>query len=167
VLFGYTLRPGWHPKARARTVVSLILLVAALSLAILGRSSFIESYASFILLLLYVLTPWTAINLVDYYLIRRAQYDVSSFMRADGGIYGRYNAKALFCYALGILVQIPFVSNPLYKGVIARALHEADLSWIVGLIVTSTVYYFMARSARVSSPSAESVGRRPIEGHFL
>ncbi len=73
-------------------------------------------------------------------------------MRDDGGIYGRYNAKALFCYTLGILVQIPFVSNPLYKGFIARALHEADLSWIVGLIVTSTVYYLMARSTRMRSP---------------
>ena len=159
VLFGYTLRPGWRPQARARTVVSLILLAIALSLALLGRSSFLESYTSFILLLLYVLTPWTAINLVDYYLIRRAQYDVSSFMRADGGVYGRYNAKALFCYTLGILVQIPFVSNPLYKGFIARALHEADLSWIVGLIVTSTVYYLMARSARVS---LSLVGTRPV-----
>jgi NCS1 family nucleobase:cation symporter-1 len=148
LLFGYTLRSDWRPQARARAAVSLILLAVALGLAILGRSSFLESYTSFILLLLYVLTPWTAVNLVDYYLIRRAQYDVSSFMRADGGVYGRYNAKALFCYALGIVVQIPFVSNPLYKGFIARALHEADLSWIVGLIVTSTVYYFMARSAR-------------------
>ncbi|HLY30326.1 MAG TPA: cytosine permease, partial [Ktedonobacterales bacterium] len=153
LLFGYTLQPSWHPQARARTLVSLMLLVIALALALLGRNSFLESYTSFILLLLYVLTPWTAINLVDYYLIRRARYDVSSFMRADGGIYGRYNGKALFCYALGILVQIPFVSNPLYKGVVARALHEADLSWIVGLIVTATTYYFMARAAQVTAPA--------------
>jgi nucleobase:cation symporter-1, NCS1 family len=151
LLFGYTLRPAWCPRAGARTVVALILLAVALGLAILGRSSFIESYTSFILLLLYVLVPWTAINLVDYYLIRRAQYDVSAFMRDDGGFYGRYNRKALLCYGLGILVQIPFVSNSLYTGFVARALHGADLSWIVGLIVTSTVYYGMARSMRVSS----------------
>lgn len=152
LLFGYSLHPSWRPKARARAVVALVFLAVALGLAVLGRASFLESYTSFILLLLYVLTPWTAINLVDYYLIRRAQYDVSSFMRDDGGIYGRYNAKALCCYGLGILVQIPFVSNPLYKGFIARVLHEADLSWIVGLIVTSTTYYLMARSTRIGSP---------------
>jgi nucleobase:cation symporter-1, NCS1 family len=152
LLFGYSLRPNWRPKARARAVVALVFLAVALGLAVLGRASFLESYTSFILLLLYVLTPWTAINLVDYYLIRRAQYDVSSFMRDDGGIYGRYNAKALFCYGLGILVQIPFVSNPLYKGFIARALHDADLSWIVGFIVTSTTYYLVARSTRIRAP---------------
>lgn len=151
LLFGYTVRPGWQPQARARAAVSLLLLAVALGLAIVGRSSFLESYTSFILLLLYVLTPWTAINLVDYYLIRKAKYDVSSFMREDGGLYGRYNSRALICYCLGILVQIPFVSNPLYKGWIARALHDADLSWIVGFIVTSTVYYLSARSAGWSS----------------
>ncbi len=160
LLFGYTVRPAWRPQARARTVVALILLAVALGLAILGRRAFIESYTSFILLLLYVLVPWTAINLVDYYLIRRAQYDVSSFMREDGGVYGRYNRKALLCYGLGILVQIPFVSNPLYTGFVARALHGADLSWIIGLIVTSIVYYRMARSARVSSPFASI--REPV-----
>lgn len=164
LLFGYTLRSAWQPRAGARTVVSLILLAVALGLAIVGRSSFLESYTSFILLLLYVLTPWTAINLVDYYLIRKAQYDVNSFMLEDGGVYGRYNARALLCYGLGILVEIPFVSNPLYKGFVARALHEADLSWIVGLIVTSTVYYFTARVARVRWPSPQAGDQVRIAG---
>jgi len=31
-----------------------------------GKDSFLDNYTDFILLLLYVLVPWTAINLVDY-----------------------------------------------------------------------------------------------------
>ena len=71
--------------------------------ALLGKESFLVNYEDFILLLLYVLVPWTAINLVDYYLLRHGQYDVASFFRQDGGIYGRINCAAVTCYAVGDL----------------------------------------------------------------
>ncbi len=83
------------------------------------------NYEDFILLLLYVLVPWTAINLVDYYLLRHGEYDVASFFRQDGGIYGRVNAAAVTCYAVGILVQLPFIASPLYVGPVARAIGES------------------------------------------
>jgi NCS1 family nucleobase:cation symporter-1 len=139
-----TWRPHWSPQAGARATVALVLLAAAMSLAILGKDSFLETYTSFILLLFYVLVPWTAINLIDYYAVRRAHYDVESFLRADGGIYGRFNIPAIVCYFVGTLVQLPFVSTPLYRGPIARALHDADLSWLVGLLVTAGIYYAIA-----------------------
>jgi len=143
--FGQTIWPQWIPKARARAVTAIILLFIALGLAILGKDSFMVKYTDFILLLLYVLVPWTAINLVDYYLVQHGRYDVAAFMRADGGIYGRVNIAAVSCYALGILVQVPFFSSPMYTGVAARALHGADVSWIVGLAVTSPIYYLTSR----------------------
>ena len=76
--------------------------------ALLGKESFLVNYENFILLLLYVLVPWTAINLVDYYLLRHGRYDVASFFRSDGGIYGRINGAAVTCYAVGILSSAAF-----------------------------------------------------------
>jgi NCS1 family nucleobase:cation symporter-1 len=152
--FGQTLWPKWSPKAGARAVTAVILLMIALSLALLGKDSFLVKYTDFILLLLYVLVPWTAINLVDYYLVQHGHYDVESFMRADGGIYGRVNVPAVACYVLGILVQIPFFSSPMFTGFAARAMHGADLSWIVGLAVTSPVYYFAARWTGMDAKSS-------------
>jgi nucleobase:cation symporter-1, NCS1 family len=143
--FGQTLVPSWSPGARARTVVSLVLFGFSLAGALLGKAAFLVNYEGFILLLLYVLVPWTAINLVDYYLLRHGQYDVASFFRADGGIYGRVNVAAVICYVLGILVQLPFVASPLHTGSIAHALGGVDLSWIVGLLVTSPAYYWLAK----------------------
>jgi NCS1 family nucleobase:cation symporter-1 len=90
------------------------------------------------------LVPWTAINLVDYYLLRHGQYDVASFFRQDGGIYGRVNSAAVQCYVIGILVQLPFVVSPLFTGPVARAMGGVDLSWIVGLGFTAPVYYWLA-----------------------
>jgi nucleobase:cation symporter-1, NCS1 family len=146
--FGQTLFPRWSPGPRARTVVTLILFALALTGAILSKDAFIANYEDFILLLLYVLVPWTAINLVDYYLLRHGQYDVESFFRQDGGIYGRVNVPAVSCYVLGILVQFPFVSCALYTGPLAKAMGGVDLSWVVGLAITSPVYYWLAKRAQ-------------------
>jgi NCS1 family nucleobase:cation symporter-1 len=142
--FGQTLLPRWSPHARARSVTSVVLLAIALVLALRGSDSFLKSYTVFIDALLYVLVPWTAINLVDYYLVHHGRYDVESFLRVDGGIYGRVNSAAVACYLLGIVVQIPFMSTTLYTGIIAHRLGGADVSWIVGLVVTSPVYYWLA-----------------------
>jgi nucleobase:cation symporter-1, NCS1 family len=151
---GQTLLPRWLPGARARTIAVVVLFGLSLAAALLGKDSFLENYTDFILLLLYVLVPWTAINLVDYYLLRHGQYDVPSFLRQDGGIYGRVNAVAVQCYLLGILVQLPLVATPLYTGPLARAMGGIDLSWIVGLAVTGPGYYWLARRSRRDAPLA-------------
>ena len=145
--FGQTLFPRWSPGPRARTVTALLLFAVSLLGAVLGRAEFLANYEHFILLLLYVLVPWTAINLVDYYLLRHGVYDVASFFRQDGGIYGRINGAAVACYAIGILVQLPFIASALYTGPIARAIGGIDLSWSVGLAVTSPAYYWLAKRA--------------------
>jgi NCS1 family nucleobase:cation symporter-1 len=158
--FGQTLVPSWSPGPKSRTVVALVLFGFALAGAILSKDSFIANYEDFILLLLYVLVPWTAINLVDYYLLRHGQYHVESFFRHDGGIYGRINGPAVMCYLLGILVQLPFVACALYTGPIARAAGGIDLSWIVGLAVTSPLYYWMAKRSQAREAAAPAAPGR-------
>jgi len=155
--FGQTLFPSWSPGPKARTAVALVLCGFALAAAFLSKDSFLANYEEFILLLLYVLVPWTAINLVDYYLVRHGQYDVESFFRQDGGVYGRVNTAAVACYVLGILVQLPFVASALYTGPIARALGGIDLSWIVGLAVTSPAYYWWAMRAQSRRDASASL----------
>ena len=87
--------------------------------------------------------------MVDYYLLRHGKYDIASFFRQDGGIYGRVNAPAVICYGVGILVQLPFIAAaPLYMGIVAKRLGGADLSWIVGLAVTAPAYYWLAKRSR-------------------
>jgi len=150
--FGQTLIPSWSPGAVARTAISMIIFALSLTGALLGRSSFLSNYENFILLLLYVLVPWTAINLVDYYLLRHAHYDVESFFRHDGGIYGRVNGVAIGCYVLGILVQLPFIDSTLYTGPIALAMGKVDLSWIAGLAITAPAYYWLSKRLTSMAP---------------
>ena len=144
--FGQTLLPRWSPGPAARAAICVVLAALSTAVAMLGKAQFLQNYEHFILFLLYVLVPWTAINLVDYYLLRHGVYDVESFFGRDGGIYGWVNVPAVACYLLGIAVQLPFVASALYTGPAARAMGGVDLSWIVGLAITSPAYYWLARA---------------------
>ena len=146
ITLGQTFWPGWQAGSAARMIVASLLFLTSILLALLGEHDFLQNYTHFIDLLLYVMVPWTAVNLVDFYLVRHGDYDVPSFFRADGGAYGRYNWPALICYGIGILVQIPFIATDLYVGPIAAALGRVDISWIVGLAVVSPVYYFAIKA---------------------
>ncbi|MDO9377382.1 MAG: cytosine permease [Nocardioidaceae bacterium] len=159
---GQTLRPRWEPRAGARAVVAVVIFGFGLALAILGKGDFLNNFYNFMLLLLCALVPWTAVNLVDYYLVRHGEYDISALFRADGGVYGTYNTAAISCYVLGIAVQVPFLSNALYVGPGADALHGVDISWIVGLAVIGPLYYVWARSTRGAGTTGSSV--RPSVG---
>lgn len=144
---GQTFVPSWSPKAKTRAATAVIIFTAALLLALLGADNFLVYYSNFLLALMYVLVPWTAINLVDYYLIRHGQYDVSDFFRLDGGKYGKFNWVAIACYLLGALVQLPFMVTEFYTGPLGEALNYVDVSWIVGLVVICPVYFFWQRAA--------------------
>ncbi|HLJ38520.1 MAG TPA: cytosine permease [Steroidobacteraceae bacterium] len=160
ITLGHTLFPGWHATHRARIVIASTIFVLALLISIAGASNFLSLYSRFNELLLYLLVPWTAVNLIDYYLIRYGDYHVPSFFAADGGVYGHYNVTALACYVVGIIVQIPFIAADFYTGPLARAMGGVDLSWLAGIAVVSPVYYLAMRSAQQTSTIA-GCARRP------
>ena len=149
-----TFATRWQASSRARALIATTIFVAALLIGLVGVSNFLPLYGRFNEILLYVMVPWTAVNLVDYYLIRRGNYDVPSFFMADGGVYGRYNVAALGCYLLGILVQVPFIASDVFTGPIARAMGGIDLSWIMGLLIVSPAYYFIVRGRRNEGSTA-------------
>ncbi|MFB7752948.1 cytosine permease, partial [Streptomyces sp. NPDC056121] len=60
----------------------------------------------------------------------------------------------LTSYAIGIAVQLPFVATSLYTGPLVAPLGGADLSWLVGLLVTAPVYYVWARRAALQGGTA-------------
>jgi len=134
----------WIPTAKSRAVLSLVVLLGCCVVAVGASADFIGHFVDMVLVLLVVLVPWTAINLIDFYVIHKGDYDIASIFKVDGGIYGRYNPQALLAYAIGIVVQIPFMNTPLYVGPVSAHIDGADLSWLVGLLVTSPLYWWLA-----------------------
>ncbi|WP_338492015.1 cytosine permease [Streptomyces sp. SJL17-4] len=136
------------------TAVSILIALAA-------SADFLNNFKNFVLLILMVFTPWSAINLVDYYLVSRERVDIPALYDPDGR-YGRWNVTALTCYVVGVAVQIPFLATKLYTGAITRRLDGADISWIVGLLVTAALYWLWVR--RTADPPAETVHPAATEG---
>lgn len=113
-------------------------------IAVLASPDFIANFKNFVLLLLMVFIPWSSINLVDYYLVSKEKVDIPALYDVNGR-YGRWNKTALLSYAIGIVVQIPFLAQTLYTGPMTALLGGADISWLVGLVVTAVVFYPLAR----------------------
>jgi|HubBroStandDraft_1064217.scaffolds.fasta_scaffold00040_65 nucleobase:cation symporter-1, NCS1 family len=158
ITLGQTVLPRWTPGSAARIVIAIALFSASILIGLVSEKNFLTNYTDFMALLLYVMVPWTAVNLVDFYLVRFGEYDVPSFFAADGGVYGRYNWPALLCYGAGILIQIPFIASDLYTGPIAALLGGVDVSWVVGLVVVSPVYYLLARRYLAAPLPVTAVG---------
>ena len=90
-------------------------MAAGVATAYLGYQSFVTNLTNFLDVLLVIFIPWSAVNLADYFVIRRGAYDVASFFTAEGA-YGRFAWRGLLAYAIGLAAEWPFVSQPDYAG---------------------------------------------------
>ncbi|MFK4066174.1 purine-cytosine permease family protein [Streptomyces sp. NPDC029674] len=140
------------PRGRAAYIA--VIMVAGTAVALLGKDSFLASFKDFLLFLLTFFTPWSAINLVDYYLISRERYDIPALFDPHGR-YGAWRRDALTVYGVGLLAQLPFLVTHFYTGPLVDALGGADISWIVGLVVPAVLYWSVAgRKGGIAPPRA-------------
>jgi NCS1 family nucleobase:cation symporter-1 len=145
-------RRGLRISVRHRFFYIVSMVGVSALLALTGRHSFLREFEAFILCLLAVFTPWSAINLIDYYCFTRSRYDVPALSDPDGR-YGRWNMTGIAIYLIGILVQIPFLSTAFYTGPLVEPLGGVDISWIVGLLVPGVLYYVFGRASRRRAPA--------------
>jgi nucleobase:cation symporter-1, NCS1 family len=122
-----------------RVVPFLAVLAVGALVAVLGYQSFVTNLTNFLDVLLVIFIPWSAINLTDYFVVRRGRYDVAAFF-VPGGVYGNFAWRGLLAYAIGLAAEWPFVSQPDYTGPLVKPLGGADISWIVGWIVAAAAY---------------------------
>ncbi|HLJ32009.1 MAG TPA: cytosine permease [Ktedonobacteraceae bacterium] len=142
-----TAIPGldrFRGSLQMRVTLVLVAAIVGTAVAVLGQGNFIANYSNFLLLLLYLLIPWSAVNLVDFYLVRHEHYNIAAIFDPDG-IYGLVNWRALLAYIVAILVEIPFISSTLYTGPLVKYLGGADISWLIGLVVASVLYYVLMK----------------------
>ncbi|MEV5531894.1 purine-cytosine permease family protein [Streptomyces prunicolor] len=128
-------------------------LTAALSLAgaMAATENFLTNFNNFLLLVLYLFIPWTAVNLMDYYVVRRGHYAIAEIFNPHG-MYGRWGWHGIISYLVGFGVMVPFFSvGTLYVGPIAHAMDGADLSLFVGLPVAGLLYWWLSRSIDVEA----------------
>jgi len=153
-----------RPTVRLRVIGLTVVGLGSLLIALLIPDSYIGSFNNFVLLMLYFLVPWTAVNLVDFYFVRRGQYAIAEILKPNG-IYGRWARPGVLAYLLGFLSMIPFFSTSFYVGPVADLLGGADFSFVVGLLVSSVLYLVFSRNLdRGAEAQARVESEAELEG---
>src|ERR1700712_2391828 len=133
--------------------VATVGVTAALSLvfAYAASAHFLTNFNSFLLLVLYFFIPWTAVNLTDYFVVRRGHYAIAEIFKPNG-IYRRWGWPGITAYLLGFVCMVPFFSAaPVFTGFIANKMDGADISMFIGLPIAAVVYWLLTRNLDVAA----------------
>jgi NCS1 family nucleobase:cation symporter-1 len=153
-----------------RGIGAAVIMALGGFLAATAAATYLLDAANLAASLLYVVIPWSAINLADYYLVRRGSYDVGAIFR-PAGPHGGVNGRALLALLAGVAAEVPFMNSvyPAYEGPVAAAWNGTDISWLVGFVVAGALYCLVAptgrwagrgRSANVPTDSRGRPGRQ-------
>lgn len=140
-------------KSQSSTLLKRVLSMlavggAAIAIAMNASDDFVREFGDFLAILLYLFTPWTAINLVDFYVVRHGRFSIREIFRPDG-IYGRWNWRGIGAYLAGFVAMLPFSATGIYTGYVTTLLGGADISMPVGLLVSALVYWWLCRSQNI------------------
>ncbi|WP_027944953.1 purine-cytosine permease family protein [Amycolatopsis taiwanensis] len=141
-----SVRPSIRIRVIGLTVVGLITIAIAVAIP----TDYLDSFNSFVIMMLYFLVPWTAVNLVDFYFIRHGRYAITEIFSIDG-LYGRWAWRGVVAYLVGFVAMGPFFSTSFFTGPVAAALGGADIAFAVGLVVSGGLYYLLARNLDVEA----------------
>jgi NCS1 family nucleobase:cation symporter-1 len=146
-----------HPVQPTQTMrVAFIggITVAWIAAAMAFGGDAITYVNAMLVMMLYFLMPWTAVNLIDFFWLRRGRYSIPDLFTPHG-IYGAWGGRGLFAYGVGLAASIPFFVVPnVYTGPLAVRLGGVDVGWLVGLVAASIAYLAVSATFDAAAESA-------------
>jgi NCS1 family nucleobase:cation symporter-1 len=160
-----TFVPKLARKSLKLRIFSMIpVWILCTTAALFYAHNFFHVFQEFLDVLVVLLVPWSMVNLVDFYFVRKGHYKIEDVFN-PGGIYGRWNRIGLASWLLGAACAIPFANLTFYVGPVANALKGGDLSWVVSVVVSGTVYYlFGSNEAKRLAEISTSAGDSGLQG---
>jgi nucleobase:cation symporter-1, NCS1 family len=150
-----------RPTLSARIVAIMFVTIAGTVLAFILPADFLPSFNNFLLLVLYFMIPWTAVNLIDFFFVRKGNYAILEIFKPNG-IYRRWGWRGITAYFLGFAAMIPFFSTTIYTGPVASSLGGGDISPAIGFPVAAIVYYALCRNLDVASEARVAAEQRVL-----
>lgn len=136
------------PSTVIRFCLILLVFASGILIAIASSSNFLTFFENLLVILGYLLFPWTSINLVDFFFIRKGNYSIKDIFKEDG-IYGRFNWRAIAAYMITVLIELPFMSTAFFEGPLFQTVGSVDIAWIIALVLPGILYFvFMASERR-------------------
>lgn len=124
-----------------RWVAAVIVGLVGAVVAYVGRTSYYVGFENFLFLLGYWLAPWSAVVLVDFFLIHRREYPESIFYNPK-----RVINRGVLAWIMSIIVSIPFFNQALYVGAFANKYPQlGDISYYVSFVVAGVLYWIIGK----------------------
>lgn len=152
-----------RPTKRVRVVATSFVALVAFVGSTVSTGEFLDNFSSFLVILLYVLVPWTSVNLVDYFFVRRGTYVISEIFKPKG-LYGDWGWRGMVAYVAGLVVMVPFAVTEWYVGPVAQQIGGADIALFVGLIVSGLAYLLLGRTIDLRTERAAAEEDRAATG---
>jgi purine-cytosine permease-like protein len=142
------------PTRRVRIWTILVVgLTSTYAGAFMPADYLNTSFWTILIVLSYLMAPWTAINLTDFFLVRRGHYSIRE-MFSRTGIYGNWNMRGILSYLVTFAIMIPFMILPFYTGPIATALGGVDIAFFIGIPLGGVIYWVMCLSMDMKAERA-------------
>jgi NCS1 nucleoside transporter family len=150
----------------SRVALAAIVGVAGylVTLYFIFAPSFAKAFDNWMISLLLWMSPWAGVVLADFFIKRKGKIDVAELYRSpETSAYGDINWSGMIAFLVGLVAGwsvedglVGALQGPISIGLLGGA----DLSWLVGIVVSGGVY--LALSKRIKSPApavASSAGR--------
>jgi NCS1 family nucleobase:cation symporter-1 len=141
------------PTRRLRVIICVVLLAIWVAITLSIGEDQTTLINDMLAILLYLLVPWTSVNLVDFFFVRKGHYAITEIFSRDG-IYGSWNWRGLTSYFVALACCIPFAKLSFYTSPGAAAFDGIDTAWIVGLLVGGILYFVLSRSMDLQAERA-------------
>jgi nucleobase:cation symporter-1, NCS1 family len=160
-LTGVDLVKGFKPTPALRIVITAATIAIYLLVALPFGDRVINAASNALSLMLFLLVPWTAVNLTDYFFVRRGQYAITDLFTPHG-VYGGWAWRGIVAYFAGFAAMVPFAVLPFFTGPVGALLGGIDISWLAGLVTAAALYYAFSRGVDRTAERA-AVGRSDAE----
>ncbi|KAI9738864.1 MAG: hypothetical protein M1834_008371 [Cirrosporium novae-zelandiae] len=136
--------PKWINNRRGAYVCMLISIACTpwnIQYSAKTFSAFLGSYSLF-------LGPIAGIMMVDYWILRQRFLNIPSLYRHPDlySFFHGLNPRAFIAFVCGITPNLPGLANATgQSGVPTGAIYLYSLSWLIGTVIASTVYYVLGR----------------------
>jgi NCS1 family nucleobase:cation symporter-1 len=148
-----SFRPGEAtPRNSRKARIAALVPITAICLwaSFLYAGNFYVDFNDALAVLLILLVPWSAINLTDFYYIRRGHYRLEDMFNRRGP-YGLIGWSGMIAFVASFVIELPFANLGFWDGPLSKRWFDGgDFSWVVGLIVGAVVYAGLAWKIRVS-----------------
>ncbi|WP_083166066.1 purine-cytosine permease family protein [Mycobacterium aquaticum] len=152
-LTGVDLVKRVRPTRALRIAVTAATIAIYLLVALPFGDHVINAASNALSLMLFLLVPWTAVNLTDYFFVRRGEYAITDLF-TPAGVYGGWSWRGIVAYFAGFAAMVPFAVLPFFTGSLGSLLGGIDISWLAGLLVASALYYAFTRNLDRSAEHA-------------